>query len=158
MFTKVAVSTVLFFLVESTIANAKFRSINDVYAGRGIGFSAPELSDYSTLPNPSIGDIVLDGSDSHFYGYNGSSWRQFDRDNLSSVRTITGTDTISLTEDIVLITAPSSSDFTVTLPSAVGNSGKVLTVKRTDSQTALVTIDGNSSETIDCKQCSFQQL
>lgn len=37
----------------------------------------------------------------------------------------------------------------VNLPTAVGKSGEVITVKKTDSSVNLITIDGNASETID---------
>ena len=38
---------------------------------------------------------------------------------------------------------------TITLYAASGNAGKVITVKKTDSSTNAVTLDGNASETID---------
>jgi hypothetical protein len=38
---------------------------------------------------------------------------------------------------------------TITLYAASGNSGKIVSVKKTDSSTYAVTIDGNASETLD---------
>ncbi len=42
-----------------------------------------------------------------------------------------------------------TSDYTVTLPAASGNSGKLIGFRMSPALTKLVTIDGNSSETID---------
>ncbi len=43
----------------------------------------------------------------------------------------------------------SSAAFTVTLPAAASHDGRVIYVKKTDSSSNAVTIDGNGSETID---------
>lgn len=52
-------------------------------------------------------------------------------------------------DDVILCDA-SSAAFTITLPTAVGISGKYFFIKKTDSDyTKAVTIDGNGSETID---------
>lgn len=44
---------------------------------------------------------------------------------------------------------PSGGAFTVTLPTAVGNDGRQIIVKNTTDDATAITIDGNSSETID---------
>lgn len=59
----------------------------------------------------------------------------------------TTTYTATTSDDVILA---SGSAFTITLYAASGNSGKILRVKKTDSSlTNIITIDGNSSETID---------
>lgn len=42
-----------------------------------------------------------------------------------------------------------SADYTVTLPTAVGNAGQLISLRMSNSLTKLVTLDGNSTETID---------
>lgn len=53
------------------------------------------------------------------------------------------------TSDDVIDCDASGGAFTISVYTAVGNTGKVLTVKKTDSSTNAVTIDPNSTETID---------
>ncbi|CAB4199978.1 hypothetical protein UFOVP1351_18 [uncultured Caudovirales phage] len=53
------------------------------------------------------------------------------------------------TADDVLLCSASGGAWTLTLPASSGNSGKVLRIKKTDSSTNIVTVDGNASETID---------
>jgi uncharacterized membrane protein len=60
----------------------------------------------------------------------------------------TTTYTVSILDELVLLDATSAA-FTATLPTAVGNTGKVLRFKKIDSSSNIVTIDGNGSETID---------
>jgi hypothetical protein len=53
------------------------------------------------------------------------------------------------TDDVILVDS-SGGDFTITLPAAASNSGKVFYIKKTNTGCAdKVTIDGNASETID---------
>ena len=62
------------------------------------------------------------------------------------------------TDDIVLYDATSGAG-TVTLYTAVGNSGRMVGIKKTDSSANAVVIDGNASETIDgatTKEIQFQ--
>lgn len=54
----------------------------------------------------------------------------------------------ALTTDGYIVCDATSGSFTVTLYAASGNAGNVITLLRTDSSTNTVTIDGNSSETI----------
>lgn len=65
-----------------------------------------------------------------------------------SVTTKTTTYAATTSDDLILCDA-SGGAFTVTLYAASGNSGRVLKLKKTDSSVNAVTIDGNSSETID---------
>ena len=70
-------------------------------------------------------------------------------DGLKSVQTVTDpTYTAVVTDHIILIDA-SSNNVVVTLPTAVGISGKVYSCKRIDNSSNTVTIEGDGSETID---------
>jgi hypothetical protein len=51
--------------------------------------------------------------------------------------------------DGIILCDSSGGAFTVTLPAAASNSGKILRFKKTDTSTNAVTVDGNASETID---------
>lgn len=51
--------------------------------------------------------------------------------------------------DSVILCDASSAAFTVTLPTAVGITGKTFIIKKTESSANFITIDGNGSETID---------
>lgn len=53
------------------------------------------------------------------------------------------------TSDQVILNDTSSAAYTLTLYTAVGNTGRELFIKKTDSSSNLLTIDGNASETID---------
>lgn len=60
----------------------------------------------------------------------------------------TGTYTAALGDFTILCDATSAA-FTVNLPAAVGVSGRIYVIKKTDVSVNAVTVDGNSSETID---------
>jgi hypothetical protein len=79
--------------------------------------------------------------------HNGTAWRilKFLHSPYSAKTT---TATLTLKEEVVTANANSAA-FTITLPTAVGNSGKVFIVKKIDSTFNAVTIDGNASETIE---------
>lgn len=53
------------------------------------------------------------------------------------------------TSDNVILCDASGGAFTITTYTAVGNTGRVLTIKKTDSSTNAVTVDPNASETVD---------
>lgn len=59
--------------------------------------------------------------------------------------TVTDTDGIGT----ILMTAGSSGNVTVTLPTASANTGRIINIKKVDAGTAGVVIDGEGSETID---------
>lgn len=70
--------------------------------------------------------------------------------------TITGSSFVSSTysvspSDSIILADSTSGAFTITLGTAIGNVGRKITIKKTDSSTNLVTVDGNGSETIDGK-------
>ena len=56
--------------------------------------------------------------------------------------------TVLVTDRYIYVTASTDNNKVVALPAATG-SGRILTIKKLDSSTATVTIDGNASETID---------
>lgn len=62
---------------------------------------------------------------------------------------ISVTTTTTLTIGKHHVCSGTSADYTVTLPAASGNAGKLLSVEMSGALTKLVTLDGNSSETID---------
>lgn len=70
---------------------------------------------------------------------------------IAGVLTVTklNSDTTISTNDTMLLCNASSGAFTVTLPTAVGNKGKIFHFKKTDVTANIVTIDANGSEEID---------
>lgn len=64
------------------------------------------------------------------------------------VTNVTATTTLS-TWGRTIIVDGTNGPFTITLPTAVGNSGGLIEFKRTDSTTNIITIDGYASSTID---------
>lgn len=67
----------------------------------------------------------------------------------TTIQVKTSNYTATFVDDLILC-SNSGSGFTVTLPTAVGIDGKVITIKKTDAPLAsVITIDGNGSETID---------
>ena len=64
-----------------------------------------------------------------------------------SFTTKTTTYTVTASDDSVAGNATGGA-FTLTLPTAVGNDGKIFRLGKTDSSTNAVTVDGNGSETI----------
>jgi len=74
------------------------------------------------------------------YGSDGLTVKQ-------NVTTVTTTHTMTIAEQgTVLVSA--SSDYTITLPTAVGNTGLTYKFKKTDANYNCITLDGNGSETI----------
>lgn len=67
---------------------------------------------------------------------------------LLTVRTVTGSALIVGTDDVIEANATTAS-FTLTLPSAAANPGKVFHVKKIDVTANTVTIDGDTTDTID---------
>ena len=66
-----------------------------------------------------------------------------------SVSTITTTPYSATTAEEFLLVNAASSAITVNLPTAVGNTGMVFTIKKIDSSSNAVTIDASSTQTID---------
>lgn len=78
---------------------------------------------------------------------NGIEWAA-ESGSALSVTSKTTTYTATTADDVILADT-SGGAWTLTLPTAVGNSGKTFIIRKTDSSSNVLTIDGNSSETID---------
>jgi len=113
------------------------------------------LKEISTPSTPASGYVKLySKSDDEVYFKNDSGTEsrlsnQTSDSGILAVSSKTTTYSAANTDDLLLVSA-SGGSWTLTLFTAVGNTGKVLRIKRTDSTIAnTVTVDGNSSETID---------
>lgn len=93
-----------------------------------------------TLPTNvgTIGQFLVDSD-----GSGTSAWR-YPEKTTSKTTTYTGTG-----DETVILADSSGGAFTITLPAAASFTGKHYYIKKTSSDTNAVTIDGNSSETID---------
>lgn len=82
--------------------------------------------------------------------YQNSAWVKVAEGSAGAlvVQSKSATFTALTTEDVYLIDS-SSGAVTANLPTAIGNTGKVFKFKKTDSGSNLITIDANSSQTID---------
>lgn len=78
----------------------------------------------------------------------GLAWKTPSASALPSVSTKTSAYTLTTSDDYIIADA-SSAAFTLTLPTAVGNTGKAFLIKKIDATVNAVTVDGNASETID---------
>lgn len=90
------------------------------------------------------------GADGTFLTANSSTSTGLEWGSVSSnisISSISSATTAS-THDLYLCDA-SSAAFTLTLPAAASNTGKIYRIKKTDSSGNAVTVDGNASETID---------
>lgn len=65
-----------------------------------------------------------------------------------SIRTESSNYTAVATDDVILVDA-SSGNVTITLPTAVGNSGKVFYIKKIDTSINTVIVDGDGTETVE---------
>jgi hypothetical protein len=114
-------------------------------------FRAPSLSDPDAIDPKTAGDIVFDTGTDKFVGWDGGNWVDFagtgTTSNLS-VASKTSAYTLVTSDDLILADANSAA-FTLSLPTAVGNQGKVFKVKKTDTTYNAVTIDPNSTEQVD---------
>lgn len=102
---------------------------------------------------PSVGTkgrVVYLTSDNSVYYDDGSNYRKLliSSSAILAVTTKTTTYTALTTDDLILCDT-SGGAFTITLPTAAGNTGKTLVFKKTTSDTSILTIDGNGAETID---------
>ncbi|MGE0763248.1 MAG: hypothetical protein AB7N80_08220 [Bdellovibrionales bacterium] len=113
-------------------------------------FRAPSLNDKNAIDPVTQGDIVFETNTNRFYGWNGSTWTDMTGGSVSNfnIDTLSGSTTLTTSEDILLGDAASAS-ITLTLATAVGSAGKVFEVKKIDSSSNTVIVDGASTETID---------
>ena len=66
-----------------------------------------------------------------------------------NLQTVTKTANYTAASEVVIICDATSGDLTITLPTAVGITGRIYYIKRIDGSANTVTVDGNGSETID---------
>jgi len=85
-----------------------------------------------------VGDLTIEGRLTLF---------RYESIKLKQVHTVTSDTTLGTYHDVIRCDA-SSNTITITLPTAVGNTGKVYYIKAVD-ETYQVDVDGNGSETID---------
>lgn len=127
----------------------------------GTGQATASAAFDALSPNTTKGDITVRGasgsvrlavgSDNTFLKANSSATNGVEWASASlnlSVVSKTSAYTLTTSDDVVLGSA-SGAGFTLTLPTAVGNSGKTFRIKKTDSTFNVITIDGNASETLD---------
>jgi len=98
-------------------------------------------------------DLQIPNEGALFHADGVSSWKVLSSVNIPNIKFSTKTSNFTITDlrnDHQLIKADSTSGaFTITLPAAASNFGKVLTIKKVSSDVNKVTIDANGSETID---------
>jgi hypothetical protein len=87
-------------------------------------------------------------SDSRMYSQNSSGTEFTVAYTQSNVATLSSATTLTLSNDVVLCNT-TSAGFTVTLPSAVTTSGKTFVIKKTSSDTNILTVATTSAQTID---------
>lgn len=99
----------------------------------------------NSVASPTAGMVVYDTDMKGISYYNGTAWTTA---NNKNVATKTANYTALQSDDVILGDATSGA-ITITLPTAVGFSGKVFNIKKTDSSVNSVTIATTSSQTID---------
>lgn len=97
------------------------------------------------VASPSAGMVVYDTDMKGISYYNGTAWTTTNNKNVAT-KTANYT---ALQSDDVLLGDATSGAITITLPTAVGNTGEVFHIKKVDSSVNAVTIATTSSETID---------
>jgi hypothetical protein len=102
-----------------------------------------------SLPGAGNGKLYFDSS-GRLYKVNSSGTTELGLTGASllNVTSKTANYTATSSDDLILCNA-SGGAFTITLPAAASNTGKVVLIKKTDSSVNAVTVDGNASETID---------
>lgn len=108
-----------------------------------------EISATSTTPasRSRIYSDISDTSNAILRYYNGTGWLVIKT--LTGYYTSKNTTYTATSSDEFIDCNANSASFTVTLPTAVGISGKAYIFKKSDSSVNTVTIDGSGSETID---------
>lgn len=141
-------------ITVGTLASA-FLGNMQTTGGAFSGATTYSNTDYTGIPvgttaqrpvSPSSGYVRYNSDLKSMEIYEESVWINLgDRQPLA---TKTGAYTLVNSDDTILADA-TSAGFTLTLPTAVGITGKCFTIKKIDSSTNIVTVDGNGSETID---------
>lgn len=112
--------------------------------------SAVVFTDNTTgnVTSSSHGYAPKSGANSHNF-LNGAATPAYSDPRILAVVSKTTTYTATTADDLILVTAASS--WTLSLPAAASNTGKVFYIKKTDADSFanFVTVDPNASETID---------
>jgi hypothetical protein len=102
-----------------------------------------------------LDEIVLPSPNDVFYAVRDPDGTPLDRFvqasnllNYGNLVTKTSAYTATASDHTIICNATSGS-FTVTLPTAASHTGRIYHIKKIDSSGNIVTVDGNSSETID---------
>lgn len=132
-------------VVGATTGNAN--AILDVTSTTKASMPFPRMTTAQKLAvsSPTAGMVVYDTDMKGISYYNGTAWTTT---NNKNVATKTANYTALQSDDVILGDATSGA-ITITLPTAVGFSGKVFNIKKTDSSVNSVTIATTSSQTID---------
>ena len=117
----------------------------DTVAWADIDFTGSDLADIVTRAHNSLTSIQ-GGASNQYYHLTQSEHTCVSA--FDSISTKTGAYTVVSTDHIILGDA-SGGAFTITLPAAADHTGREFTVKKIDGSANAVTVDGNSSETID---------
>lgn len=110
-----------------------------------------KLPSFTNGTRPAFGNTgrkIWNTTDSAVQVDTGAAWQELSAAVEPNVESISGTDTLDSGNDIVLASA-SGGAFTLNLPTAAGITGKIYTIKKTDSTFNAVTLDGSGAETID---------
>jgi len=99
----------------------------------------------NSVATPTAGMVVYDTDMKGISFYNGTAWTTTNNKNVAT-KTANYT---ALQSDDVLLGDATSGAITITLPTAVGNTGEVFHIKKIDSSVNAVTIATTSSQTID---------
>lgn len=119
-------------------------------ANGGTGASSLTSNNVILGNGTSAVNFVAPGSNGNVLTSNGTTWISSAPSGTANLNVTTETTTYNATTANDLILAnPSGGAFTINLPAASGNTGKVLRFKKISSDFNAVTIDGNASETID---------
>ena len=139
------------FLATPSSANLAAAVTDETGSGLLVFATSPSLTTPSLSGATLTGSLTAGGgtgTSGQFLQSTGTGVQWASATTTTSVTSKTANYTATTSDDVILCNA-SGGAFTITLYAASGNSGKQLTIKKTDSSNNAVTIDGNASETID---------
>lgn len=129
------------------------------YIGKNPKQNTSTLTPQSALPSNSVEGMIWysDGTANTegLYVYKDGAHRLINTGaGSSNITTKTAAYTATITDDVILVDSTSAA-FTVTLPAASTATGKILRIVKIDSTENVVTLDGDSTETIN-NQTTFE--